>query len=287
MTGNFHTHTRYSDGKGEPSAFAAHAAASGMQHLGFSEHAPVSFSNPWSLDWEDTDNYINEIELLKQAWLGKINIYRALEIDFIPGISCRFDYFTQRFKLDYTIGGVHLVKHPGNEKLWFIDGADKNDYTMGLEEVFGNNVKLGVSQYYLQQIEMIELEQPDIVAHFDKIKMHNRGEYFEGNEPWIRDLQKRLIAAFSRHGTIVEINTRGIYKGRCSELYPSETLIRQCYEAGVPLILNSDAHKPEELDGYFSESIKLLKSIGVKELMVFDINKFRTLSINDFGSISG
>lgn len=284
MLANYHTHTVFSDGRGEPAAFVEHALKRSFSHLGFSEHAPVSFDNAWSLKWEDADRYTETIEGLKAEYKGKIGIYRALEIDYIPGISLPFSDLKKRFRLDYTIGGVHLVKHPFVDKLWFIDGAEKEEYSMGLEEVFDNDVRSAVTHYYDQQIEMIEQHHPDIVAHFDKIKMHNKGKYFDGDEPWIIALQERLMDVFRKHNTIVEINTRGLYKGRYDEFYPSDKLICECISKGIPLMLSSDAHTPEEIDGWFGESLHILKNIGVRELMIFDHGTFRPVPINLFGS---
>ena len=34
----------------------------------------------------------------------------------------------------------------------------------------------------------------------------------------------------------------------------------------IPITLSSDAHQPEELDGYYKETMDLLKDIGFKEL---------------------
>jgi histidinol-phosphatase (PHP family) len=275
MTGNFHTHTRFSDGKGEPEEFVQHAMTLGFKGIGFSEHAPVNFDNPWSLKWEDAGAYLRTINRLKQTYQNKIRVYTSLEIDYIPGVSFPFDMFRDGYQLDYTIGSVHLVKNPINGRLWFIDGGDKNDYAKGLEEAFENDIDFGVSQYYHQQIEMIKNQNPDILGHCDKIKMHNQGVYFDEHSHAVRTLQGSLIAELRRQGTIVEVNTRGIYKGRCAELYPGEHFIALCIKEGIPLMLNSDAHAAHELDGEFRETLRWLSAVGVVWLMVFREGRFR------------
>ena len=47
--GNFHTHTRDCDGKGEAREFAEIALARGMPRIGFSGHNPVPFAASWTM----------------------------------------------------------------------------------------------------------------------------------------------------------------------------------------------------------------------------------------------
>ncbi len=274
ITGNYHTHTRYSDGKEEPQAFVEQAIRLGFTHLGFTDHAPVTFANKWSMCWGDLMGYQQKIHLLQREYADRITILCSLEIDYIPGVSVPFSHFQRVLSLDYTIGGVHLVRHPESGQLWFIDGGSEEEYAAGLEEIFHHNTDLAVRCFYQQQIEMLQQERPDVLAHFDKLKMHNKGRYFNDDSPLVHTLQKQLLQVAKKQGTIVEINTRGIYKGRCKELYPSERLIRCCVEEKIPLMLSSDAHLPEELNGHFDETLYIMKQIGVKEVVGFSDGKF-------------
>jgi histidinol-phosphatase (PHP family) len=274
ILGNYHTHTRFSDGNRDPEAFAEHAMALGFRDLGFTDHAPVTFDNPWGLRWEKLGNYIRTTDRLKEQYKSTLRIYRALEIDYIPGVTFPFKLFRQGGDLDYTIGSVHLVRHPETGKLWFIDGGKEEEFAGGLREVFYGDARRGVECFYRQQIEMIRLERPDILGHLDKIKMHNKGRYFKDDTPEIRALQTALLREVKRAGTIVEVNTRGIYKGRCDELYPSERLIAECLKLQIPLMLSSDAHSPEELDGHFSATLPVLREIGVKKLVARSKNRW-------------
>jgi histidinol-phosphatase (PHP family) len=275
---NFHTHSCFSDGKETPEAFAIRAKEIGFQHLGFTEHAPVPFENKWSMGFDQMDEYVRVIDSLKVQYGDTTTILRGLEADFIPDVTYPFDFLRQRLALDYIIGSVHLVSKAGSG-MWFIDGPDKGEYFEGLDEVFGGNVEEAVTAYYQQQIEMIRKEKFEILGHCDKVKMHNKGELFRFDEPWIRALQKALLTEVRKAGLIVEVNTRGIYKGRCDEVYPSPEMIAACVKEDIPLMLNSDAHLPEEIDGHFGETILLLKELKVKELMVYERNGFRPVSI--------
>jgi len=48
--------------------------------------------------------------------------------------------------------------------------------------------------------------------------------------------------------------------------------LRKIYEMGIPITLNSDAHKPEELSGHFLEARQILKEIGFRYLKIYTPN---------------
>lgn len=274
MINNYHTHSIFSDGEGTLMDFVNYALSKGLSQLGFSDHAPVSFKNNWSMNRDQVDDYILETELLKQKFLQKIKILRSLEIDYIPGISLPFNELKKRFALDYTIGGVHLVKNVENEKLWFIDCPDEKESHLQFEQAFSCDIKKAVSAYYMQQIEMVVSEKPDIIAHCDKIRMYNNGGCFDDEEEWVQKLQDLLIKSVKATGVIVEINTRGLYRGKSDDFFPSERFIHRCIKQDVPFVISSDAHSPEEVDGYFSEAKLRLKDIGVKYIMSYNNGAF-------------
>ncbi len=265
---NHHTHTIFCDGNSEPEEYVKKALELDFHTLGFSGHAPVPFENNFSIKDEKLEEYAGTVRKLKDKYSGEINIFISLEIDFIPGITHPFDYFVERAGLDYTIGGVHLVKNPGN-KLWFIDGKDYTVYDRGLQTLFGGNIRKAVEAYWQQIIGMVATQKPDVIAHIDKIGMHNRGRYFSEEESWYKDIVWKVLKSVKENGNIIEVNTRGLYKGRSDKTFPSPFLLEQILHLQIPVTLSSDAHKPEELDGYFDETLKMLDDIGFKDLIYF------------------
>ena len=170
--------------------------------------------------------------------------------------------------LDYVLGAVHLVKNPVGDDLWFIDGPVGN-YDKGLANIFHNDIYLAVETYYAQLQEMLLTQQPDMVAHFDKVKMNNHHRYFQQSEPWYKKLIAETLEVIVQCGTIVEVNTRGIYTGKCESLYPGTTVLKQCYEMNIPVTISADAHKPTDINSYFAETEKILKDIGYKSIKIF------------------
>ena len=267
---NLHTHSHFCDGKKPPEEYVIQAINLGFHTLGFSGHAPVPFKNHFAIKEEKLEDYFQTIRDLKQKYKESIKILLSLEIDFIPGITKEFSEFRKQGNLDYVIGGVHLIKNENQEGLWFIDGPLQEKYDEGLKTVFNGHARKGVEAYYNQLLEMIATQKPDIIAHLDKIKMHNKERYFSIEEQWYKDLVwKTLKYIADDTNCIVEINTRGLYKKRCDTFFPGPDILEQIHHLNIPITLSSDAHRPNELNEYYGEAITLLKDIGFKEILYY------------------
>ena len=83
---NLHTHSIYSDGKSQPREIVEEAVRQGFSTLGFSEHSPLPFDNNFSVKSENMPHYVSEIAQLKEEFKDKIDIYCALEADYLTGI---------------------------------------------------------------------------------------------------------------------------------------------------------------------------------------------------------
>ncbi len=270
---SYHNHSNYCDGKDSLEAMIQKAISLGMKFFGFSSHAAVPFKNPWSIVSMDAfDNYIAEINLLQKKYSKEIQLFRGLEADYIPGISYSFESFRKRGNLDYIIGGVHLVKNPENEKPWFIDGAAEL-YGPGLEEVFQSDIRKAVGQYFRQINEMLETEKPEIIAHFDKIRMNNQNRFFRTDEKWYKKLVTESLDLIAEKNVFLEVNTRGVYKKKCTDFFPETAVLAIAKEKNIPIIISADAHQKSEITAAFDLALERIKAIGYRELMVLSQNK--------------
>jgi len=50
---NYHTHTKYCDGKGEIEQYVLAAINAGIKYLGFSSHSPLPLPSRWSMALKD------------------------------------------------------------------------------------------------------------------------------------------------------------------------------------------------------------------------------------------
>ena len=267
MKVNYHTHSRYCDGKGELREYVETAIAKGFTHLGFSGHSPVPFESDVAIAKNEYKNYCTEIQELKDEFADKIKIYLGLEIDYIPGILDDFAPLINEGNLDYCIGSVHLVNKNHGHDLWFIDGKSPIPYDEGLQRIFDGNVREAVTTYFAQVCEMIETQRPTIVGHFDKIVMHNKNRFFNIEEKWFRHLVMETVELIRTTGCICEINTRGLYKGRYNDFYPSTETIKAMNEMNIPVLVSTDAHQPSDLD-LFEGAYEFLAEIGYKNVVL-------------------
>jgi len=108
----------------------------------------------------------------------------------------------------------------------------------------------------------------DIIAHFDVIK---RVEKLENNERVENEIIKTL-EVIKRKRKVMEINTGGLRED-INEMYPCEHIIRIMHELDIPILLGSDAHRPEEVGFQFKKAIESLKKIGYNQLTHFKKRK--------------
>ena len=97
---NLHTHSIYSDGTHEPRAYINQAIKQDFSSIGFSEHSPLPFKNNFSILESQLNDYCKHIQLLKNEFEGKLNIYLSMEFDYIPKISENFKPLSDQYNFD-------------------------------------------------------------------------------------------------------------------------------------------------------------------------------------------
>jgi histidinol-phosphatase (PHP family) len=65
------------------------------------------------------------------------------------------------------------------------------------------------------------------------------------------------------------VSTAGLRKP-AGEIYPSRAFLEMVLDAGLPLVLSSDAHVPDQLGHRYEEAVALLRDLGVREICVFE-----------------
>ncbi len=276
MLSNYHTHTHYCDGKSDIQSIVIKAVELKLTTLGISSHAPLPFPCDWCMNLNQLDSYLDEIEVMKGRF-HSMEIYKGLEVDFIPQITGPAQF---KHKLDYTIGSIHFVEQFQSGKHWEIDGSH-SVFLEGLKIIFSGNIKEAVTRYYEITREMVKSDTPDILGHLDKIKIQNFGNsIFDEHDSWYQHELRKTLDLIAQHNTIIEVNTRGIYQGKTKEPYPGYWALEYIYKKKIPIVLNSDAHYPDQLIRGFTETLQLLQKIGFTEIMTLTDGTWKSLPIN-------
>ena len=85
----------------------------------------------------------------------------------------------------------------------------------------------------------------------------------------LRRYYELAIDGIAELGIAVEVSTAGLRK-RAREMYPAPAFLEMCLEAGAPVALSSDAHRPEDVGADYEQALELLAAAGVEELCVFE-----------------
>ncbi|MFC2102340.1 histidinol-phosphatase [Bacteroidota bacterium] len=301
MIGNLHTHTEFSDGTSPPEEYLLEAEKQGFSVIGFSDHSPVPFPNTFAIPEGGLGGYVEAIQQLKSgqwavgSWqsssdpviqsssirhpASSIQILLGLEYDYIPGLTLPISKLREDYPFDYIIGSVHLVRNSHPDLLWFIDGPQVKTYDKGLRDVFGGDIRKAVTAYWRQLQEMVVQEKPDIIGHIDKVKMHNHDRHFLEDASWYTGLAYETLELIKQEGVVVEVNTRGVYKQRSDAMFPGTELLKRIHSLKIPVMLSSDAHKPNELSLYFTEAKEMLKTVGFKSTWLLSEGGWQETSI--------
>ncbi len=280
---NYHSHTDFCDGKYPPASYANEARRQGFAAYGFSSHAPLPFACAWCMERQAVSEYFADIQILKAKLPGRMQLYRGLEVDYIPAVAGPQSPFIRDLDLDYSIGSVHFVEAFADGIRWEVDGPHPQ-FLRGLHGIFGNDIRRAVTRYYELIRQMVVEEKPDVVGHLDKIKIQNQSApLFDERDDWYREAVAETLRTIAGSGLVMEVNTRGLYKKRAAETYPSRWILEQAHRMGIAVTLSSDAHHPREIAGCFAETAQMLREIGYRTLQILWNGTWQPAAFNENG----
>ncbi|MBQ9964677.1 MAG: histidinol-phosphatase HisJ family protein [Clostridia bacterium] len=263
---SYHVHSTLSDGKHTPEEIVKAAIEAGLVALGFSDHGFTDGDLSYCM--QDEDAYIREINRLKEAYAGQIQLYRGVEEDAL----CP----RQREKFEYIIGSCHYIVKDG--KLLPIDSSPEC-FEQCLLLFDGDPVALAQS-YYQNFCAYICRRKPDIIGHFDLITKYDEPDkrLFLENPQYTAVAETYVLKAL-QSGCIFEVNTGAIARGLRTAPYPQENLLYILRKHNVPIILSSDSHQADTLTFRFDETKRYLKDIGFQKQTVLLDNAFREIDL--------
>lgn len=234
----------------------------GIEELGISEHAYMFnetadiISNPW-INNRRVLYFKDYLSLFEQVKENGLPVKMGIEMDYTPGKEKEMEAFINSYPFDYVIGSIHWIGE------WGIDLADfKEEYEK--RDIFETYEK-----YFDQVVTLAESNLFDFVGHIDLIKIF---KYKPNNQKFVEAQYDRAVLALAKNGTSIEISTAGIRKP-VGEIYPDPIFLKKCFDAGVTIVLSSDAHQPEHVGYAYDQSIQLAKSVGYKEIQVLTQRK--------------
>jgi len=228
----------------------AGALERGMKKIAITDHMPLPFEDSAGMQRDRLLQYRDEITQLKQDYADRIEILLSLEFDYLP----EYRQWTREILdlgWDYCPASVHFSRQEIEGKPIVMDSAD--GFERALRELFDGDIQGLCAHYYGLIGELVETGWFEQVNHFDLIKKFNAdGCYFSDQEPWYQTLVEATLDRVKRSGMCLEINTAGLDKP-VAEAYPADWIIARAQLLGIPLRVNSDAHRPNDIGRYFDQ----------------------------------
>lgn len=277
---NYHTHSTWCDGKASLETMIQAAIKAGVKILGFSSHTMYPFGTDWHLHPEDTAEYCSKIRVLQKKYKAQIEILVGFEVDYLPPVSFpdkkRFADFTP----DYIIGSVHYICNESMKHECFaIDGSCEELQT-GIQDNFSGDAKKAVQMYYATQRDMISQGGFDIIGHLDVIRKRNGIlHFFDEKEQWYKHEIAATAKEVAKSGLIAEINTGGMDRADLKTPYPSPEFLSLLNKYNVPIMINSDAHKPEGIVAHFDYAAEYARNAGYTEVHYFTNNTWKSIAL--------
>ena len=273
-----HTHTVFCDGSDDVETCCRVASQKGLSSLGFSAHAPVKrktgFRSGWHLPDERLEEYMEAVRAAKKRWEGKLPVYLGLEVDFIEGLMGPADRDYRDMGLDYIIAAVHYVLPAIGGPFTVDDSAEAVERR--IKESYGGDPAGMVEAYFDAEAAMIRAGGFDVLGHPDVVRKNKdafsaRGiRSFSEEDDFYRERAAALAGLMAGTGIPAEVNTGGLNRGKTNDCYPSLGLLKLFRKHDVPMVINADAHKAEDLNGHYEEARKTMLAAGYAETVLFE-----------------
>ena len=260
---DYHVHTplcRHANGW--PVEFAERAIELGLEELGFADHNPLpKYWDDWRMLQEELPRYIDSVEQARAEY-PTLKIRLGLEVDYLAGAEGWWEELRSMRQWDYWIGSVHYlpdgieVDHPkyinryreGNpEQIW---------------DIYWQTYEACIRSGWFEFVG-----HPDLPKKFGYIPTGDLRRYYDP-----------VIQALVDCNMAYEINTAG-WRKDCREQYPARQFVELACSAGVPMLINSDAHDPLELGNGFVEALQIARDAGYRETVRFEGGKKKMVQL--------
>ncbi|OAA31582.1 hypothetical protein AT15_05775 [Kosmotoga arenicorallina S304] len=249
---DLHVHTRFSpDAEPTIEEVVEAAVKRDVKVLGISDHYELGPTLEEAENFGDPLPYLEEIERVSKEY--PLKVLKAVEL----GIQSYTDNTILNGAFDYFIYSIH-------------DGPNFPDNT---------EPKKLWKAYLEESIAAVEtLEFPGFFGHLDFLRRYIPD--YSPLEP--SPLLDELLTLLVKMDLGLEINTSGLRKA-FKEVNPQPWIIEKYLSfGGKYLTIGSDAHRTEDLGKGFDEALKIIKTLGVKEIFYCEDGNFISIPIETF-----
>jgi len=239
-----------------------------LTEIGFAEHPhrfrecratypPPAATAGW-IDEQSTESLEDYFRVIEDAKRAGVQVRLGLEADFLPGYESALEHVIRGYPWDYVIGSVHWLPPERGQDVWW--GFDQPDLRTEWDR---RDVGTVYRSYFALIRAAAETRFFDFIGHPDVIKVFG----YRPPED-LTPLYESAAASFAHAGVCAEINTAG-WRKPVGEVYPAPGLLQACRRAGVPTLINSDAHRPEDVAVDFDRAEAIAREAGYTSVATF------------------
>lgn len=250
LRGDHHIHTylcNHASGKMEE--YVQAAINNGLICITFLEHLEcgIIYNYRTWLNREHFTEYFEEGKRLQKLYADRISIRLGVEVGYNPSAVHQLREMLSYFPYEHVGLSYHFY-FDGDRHLNMVSRNREN-----IDSLAAVGVDRVLDEYFSGLIQACSELQCDKICHLDAGLRHMPGlclkeRHYKQIEQLLKVMQKKKIG--------LEVNTSGIELR--SHPYPSEHILKRAGELNIPLIVGSDAHRPDQVGRHFAELSKLL-----------------------------
>ena len=268
---DYHMHFEYGDYNEEwVQGFFDAAERRGIDEIGITEHSHT-FPEFKQLYYDDLildDSFVGSFQ---QKWLKKNKFKHTLDdyLNFMAKLKknhavktgievCNFqDQAAVRkildgYNFDYIIGSVHFLHG------WAYDSSE-------IKDEWNNHNLHEIYEWYTQEVEKLAAAKLyDVLGHPFNIRLFKNIPDFD-----VTEYLERVAKALKSANMAVDVNTGTRYRYPIEEISPYPDFMKIAAKYELPIIISSDAHKPEDCGSFCDEAIAYVKSFGYAKVLIF------------------
>lgn len=249
---NYHTHTyRCKHATGDVADYCQAAIEKGVSILGISDHTPWPDSR-WPtvrMEMDELPSYCQALDEAKRQF-SQIQLLKGMECEYVEEFHAFLeDYLLGELAFDYLVGGNHYFWQKGE---WI--SCYKASFSVA-----------GLRAYVDCVVQSIASGMFSFIAHPDLFGVF----YLKWDSNTIA-ASKDILAAASEYQVPLEVNSSGFRKPKIEtpeetrHMYPWLPFWEMASDYDIHVIVNSDAHRPEDLNGKTEEAFDIVKSFNLK-----------------------
>ena len=196
--------------------------------------------------------YMAEARCLQKKYADRLQIFVGFETEAHSGAMVLARTLREAHRPDYVLGGVHHV-----DDIPF--DYSREDYARAVQTAGG--IESLYCRYFDLQHELIQTVQPEVVAHFDLIRIFDEAYPRRWQVPDIARRIRRNLELIRRMDLILDYNVAALRKG-ADEPYLSAPILDQALALGIAVVPSDDSHGVGMAGAYIGEGIAILQARG-------------------------